>query len=357
MDHKFGYVYVFTNPAMPGQVKIGQTQRRPEQRGVELSSATGVPAAFVLFYSRSFEDCALAERLVHSVLAEQGFRTAKNREFFSIAPEAAQELIDKVALSLDNSVARETFSSAFLNEAKEILAKSKPLVSQLEEALTLLEHSSALGDAVAAYLAGETVLELLAKKRGVSGVTEEVMKASARAYFELAGTRGIPRGFACSAKVALSENHLSAYVANWQKYLESLPVDEPVPPDEIEFLLAFMYDNMFETEATRPEVHPYLTQNSRQLCKFTKLHADDIPAEFGEWLQHYTSTLEARLLAKFKVPLILLLLGLVLWFWKPEVLIGGVALLLFFGGLFVSIRGRFRARIEAKEKKKKKAKN
>jgi hypothetical protein len=39
-----GYIYVLTNPNMPGLVKIGYTQRLPRERANDLSRATGVPS-------------------------------------------------------------------------------------------------------------------------------------------------------------------------------------------------------------------------------------------------------------------------------------------------------------------------
>ncbi len=39
-----GYIYIISNPSMPGLVKIGRTSRDPQTRLRELNSATGVPA-------------------------------------------------------------------------------------------------------------------------------------------------------------------------------------------------------------------------------------------------------------------------------------------------------------------------
>ncbi|WP_220385717.1 GIY-YIG nuclease family protein, partial [Klebsiella pneumoniae] len=41
-----GWVYVLSNPCMPGIYKVGMTTTSPEVRARELSSATGVPAPF-----------------------------------------------------------------------------------------------------------------------------------------------------------------------------------------------------------------------------------------------------------------------------------------------------------------------
>ena len=44
-----GYVYLLTNEAMPGYVKIGFTERTVEERIEELSKPTGVPMPFDCF--------------------------------------------------------------------------------------------------------------------------------------------------------------------------------------------------------------------------------------------------------------------------------------------------------------------
>ena len=47
MAGEFGYVYILTNPSMPGLVKVGKTTNTPNQRMSELHS-TGVPGAHAL---------------------------------------------------------------------------------------------------------------------------------------------------------------------------------------------------------------------------------------------------------------------------------------------------------------------
>lgn len=79
-----GFVYVLTNPAMPGIVKIGRTKRSVDARAEELWT-TGVPAPFDVYCEVKFPDCLLAEAIAHREFKE--FRFSKSREFFSADPE------------------------------------------------------------------------------------------------------------------------------------------------------------------------------------------------------------------------------------------------------------------------------
>lgn len=74
-----GYVYILTNEAMPGLVKIGKTTRDPEGRARELHQ-TGVPFPFVVAESLFAPDCHELEAHVHSALSD--LRVRADREFF-----------------------------------------------------------------------------------------------------------------------------------------------------------------------------------------------------------------------------------------------------------------------------------
>lgn len=88
-----GFVYVLINPSMPGLVKIGKTERAPEDRIKELSAATGVPTPFILVYHSHFESCSAAEIYIHTVLEERGYKVASNREFFSAPVQEAIQVV------------------------------------------------------------------------------------------------------------------------------------------------------------------------------------------------------------------------------------------------------------------------
>ncbi len=91
-----GFLYIVSNPSMPGLVKVGKTTTSPSQRMAELHT-TGVPTPFELEFCAEIEDCHVAETLAHVRLAR--FRLADNREFFRVGPKLA---IEHVLPSLGN---------------------------------------------------------------------------------------------------------------------------------------------------------------------------------------------------------------------------------------------------------------
>lgn len=90
-----GIVYVLTNPAMPGLVKIGKTSRDSIDVRLNELYSTGVPVPF---------ECAFAARVTDEVKVERAFHNAfgpyrlnPKREFFQIEPEQAIALLELMA--------------------------------------------------------------------------------------------------------------------------------------------------------------------------------------------------------------------------------------------------------------------
>lgn len=81
-----GWLYLLTNPAMPGLVKIGMTTRSPEERAQELAS-TGVPMPFHVAAAWPVDDVRAAERDAHAALAR--YRVNDAREWFRLSVPAA----------------------------------------------------------------------------------------------------------------------------------------------------------------------------------------------------------------------------------------------------------------------------
>jgi hypothetical protein len=80
-------VYVLTNPAMPGLVKIGVTEQAEADTRIAQLYTTGVPVPFEITYAAKVEDGLEVERALHTAFAPQ--RINPKREFFKIDPEQA----------------------------------------------------------------------------------------------------------------------------------------------------------------------------------------------------------------------------------------------------------------------------
>ncbi|MEX0616636.1 MAG: GIY-YIG nuclease family protein [Candidatus Woykebacteria bacterium] len=78
-------IYILTNEAMPGYVKIGKTNNNLEQRVRELSASTSVPLPFIVFYACTVKNSQFVEHQLHDAFDNN--RVNPRREFFQIAPE------------------------------------------------------------------------------------------------------------------------------------------------------------------------------------------------------------------------------------------------------------------------------
>lgn len=85
-----GYVYVLSNPAMPGIVKIGRTVRSAEERAAQIYQ-TGVPLPFVVEAQIATPDCEELELWAHENFDD--CRVSQSREFFAVAPEKAKKFL------------------------------------------------------------------------------------------------------------------------------------------------------------------------------------------------------------------------------------------------------------------------
>ena len=87
---KPGFVYVMSNPGMPGLVKVGHTTGHPQQRAQALHT-TGVPFPFKVEYAEWTNTPQECEGLVHSIL---GYARAYHlREFFRATPSTAKTAV------------------------------------------------------------------------------------------------------------------------------------------------------------------------------------------------------------------------------------------------------------------------
>lgn len=112
-------IYIFTNEAMPGYIKIGFTNNSVEERLKQLDR-TGVPLPFEIYYACEVENAREDEKWLHNIFSDK--RVRDGREFFRMDPE-------KVIIALKRIQKKDitpTFSlTATESEKKEIGEKKK----------------------------------------------------------------------------------------------------------------------------------------------------------------------------------------------------------------------------------------
>ena len=91
-----GIVYVLTNPAMPGLVKIGKTSQSEVSGRISQLYTTGVPLPFDCEYAVTVKDTLQVERALHFAFGPN--RLNLNREFFEIDAEQAKVILDLIKI-------------------------------------------------------------------------------------------------------------------------------------------------------------------------------------------------------------------------------------------------------------------
>ena len=87
-----GIVYILTNPAMPGLVKIGRTGQKDLDKRLSQLYSTGVPVPFDCAFAGVVSDELAVESAFHKAFGP--YRLNPKREFFKIEPEQATALLE-----------------------------------------------------------------------------------------------------------------------------------------------------------------------------------------------------------------------------------------------------------------------
>ena len=99
-------VYILTNEAMPGIIKIGKTDTTIEQRMRELYK-TGVPVPFECFHASVVKNASDIEKRLHQAFNK--YRVNKNREFFEVSPEDVVIILTMDGVELEDMTPKKDF--------------------------------------------------------------------------------------------------------------------------------------------------------------------------------------------------------------------------------------------------------
>jgi T5orf172 domain len=112
-----GFIYLATNPMMPGLTKIGFSESVLSERFAALQS-TGVPVPFELFAAFYVEDPRSCEKALHGAFAD--LRVSENREFFRIgAKDALAKIVPLVLANVPDSPSSQQFPAGLYSDLAE----------------------------------------------------------------------------------------------------------------------------------------------------------------------------------------------------------------------------------------------
>lgn len=219
-------------------MKVGMTNRDPAERARELSRATGLPSPFIVVFEQLFEDCSVAERYVHTYLAQKGYRISDNREFFNapvnqiiraimMAPgaiedhEGANRQQGSVAAE-DNETASKDSVATMNNPSMDVFFDacahyygSDEVLKDEVEALRLFKRAAALGSLEAYPFMGRMYLESEEIKKDVATALSIFREGARRGdifcYFEIGAH------YLQEQKIDMAEQAFRMFVERYKK--------------------------------------------------------------------------------------------------------------------------------------------
>jgi hypothetical protein len=84
-------IYILTNEAMPGLIKIGITTGDVGERVKQLDN-TSIPLPFECFYAAEVADAGVAEKAIHKAFGDH--RVRPSREFFNLSPDKPKAILE-----------------------------------------------------------------------------------------------------------------------------------------------------------------------------------------------------------------------------------------------------------------------
>ena len=111
LKSEYQIVYVLTNPAMPGLVKIGKTSQLETEGRMRQLYGTGVPVPFDCAFACQVKDAHEVEKALHFAFGNT--RVNPNREFFKIEAERVISVlrllkVDEVTEEFESKIEADT---------------------------------------------------------------------------------------------------------------------------------------------------------------------------------------------------------------------------------------------------------
>jgi hypothetical protein len=91
-----GYLYCFSNPSMPGILKIGMTERTPDKRLSEANASDTwrPPTPYKIEFAKKVSDPLKKEKTLHRLLEQYTDCINRYRKFFRVSTEEVYEFFN-----------------------------------------------------------------------------------------------------------------------------------------------------------------------------------------------------------------------------------------------------------------------
>lgn len=180
-DNHTGIVYVLSNRAMPGLVKIGMTTRPELDARLKELYTTGVPVPFDVEYACEVKacNCAKLEKALHTAFEPN--RINANREFFQIKKEQAiaileifneKEITTEVSDEMNNDLNPDDIAS------KSKATKHRPPLNFSQMGIPVGSTLTYNADpSVSVTVIGEKKVEYLGEKTSLTAITTKLLNS------------------------------------------------------------------------------------------------------------------------------------------------------------------------------------
>ena len=196
-----GIVYILTNPAMPGVVKIGRTSQDNVSTRLKRLYTTGVPVPFECEYACRINNVAECEKKIHTAFDPN--RLNKKREFFKIDPKQAVAILELLELAGATNITTEIKKQA---NAIDVDRETRSAAIQLKASntrtsrptLSFADMGISNGDCLYAERDKSVFLEIIDNKTREVKYNDETisfMEATRRLLNEEKGTPLRPNNF------------------------------------------------------------------------------------------------------------------------------------------------------------------
>ena len=168
----FSIVYVLSNPAMPGLVKIGRTSHDDANTRIAQLYTTGVPVPFTIEFAGRVPNSEEVEKALH--LAFAPYRVNPKREFFRVEPEQV--------IAILKLLHTEDATTEILQQSNALDQQSVTAAEHFKARrpnLNFEEMSIPIG-AILQSIHDDTVVEVISAKRVKMGEGEMSLTAATR---------------------------------------------------------------------------------------------------------------------------------------------------------------------------------